>query len=148
MATHSSVLAWRIPGTGEPGGLLSMGSPRVGHNWSNLAATAAEGVKLNSQCGWGKWEEGSRKVRWERKRGEGGEISSLSALWWHTFQEHQVFNPELTKGLRRVNFLGSWWRITGLQQNREDIQMQELEHRTPEQVLGFHTGWNWDLKQV
>ena len=32
MATHSSVLAWRIPGTGEPGGLLSMGSRRVGHN--------------------------------------------------------------------------------------------------------------------
>ena len=32
MATHSSVLAWRIPGTGEPGGLLSMGSPRVGHD--------------------------------------------------------------------------------------------------------------------
>ena len=31
MATHSSVLAWRIPGTGEPGGLLSMGSNRVGH---------------------------------------------------------------------------------------------------------------------
>ena len=32
MATHSSVLAWRIPGTGEPGGLLSMGSHRIGHN--------------------------------------------------------------------------------------------------------------------
>ena len=32
MATHSSVLAWRIPGTAEPGGLLSMGSHRVGHN--------------------------------------------------------------------------------------------------------------------
>ena len=32
MATHSSVLAWRIPGMGEPGGLLSMGSHRVGHN--------------------------------------------------------------------------------------------------------------------
>ena len=32
MATHSSVLAWRIPGTGEPGGLPSMGSHRVGHN--------------------------------------------------------------------------------------------------------------------
>ena len=41
MATHSSVLAWRIPGTGEPGGLLSMGSHRVGHDWSNLAAAAA-----------------------------------------------------------------------------------------------------------
>ena len=32
MATHSSVLAWRIPGTAEPGGLLSLGSHRVGHN--------------------------------------------------------------------------------------------------------------------
>ena len=41
MATHPSVLAWRIPGTGEPGGLPSMGSHRVGHNRSNLAAAAA-----------------------------------------------------------------------------------------------------------
>ena len=32
MATHSSVIAWRIPGMGEPGGLLSMGSHRVGHD--------------------------------------------------------------------------------------------------------------------
>ena len=40
MATHSSVLAWRIPGTAEPGGLPSMGSHRVGHDWSNLAAVA------------------------------------------------------------------------------------------------------------
>ena len=41
MATHSSVLAWRIPGTGEPGGLPSMGSHKVGHDWSDLAAVAA-----------------------------------------------------------------------------------------------------------
>ena len=41
MAAHSSVLAWRIPGMGEPGGLPSMGSHRVGHDWSNLAAAAA-----------------------------------------------------------------------------------------------------------
>ena len=41
MATHSSVLAWRIPGTGEPSGLPSMGSHRVGHDWSDLAAAAA-----------------------------------------------------------------------------------------------------------
>ena len=40
MATHSSVLAWRIPGTGEPGGLPSMGSHRVRHNWSDLAAAS------------------------------------------------------------------------------------------------------------
>ena len=41
MATHSSVLAWRIPRTGEPGGLPSMGSHRVRHDWSDLATAAA-----------------------------------------------------------------------------------------------------------
>ena len=41
MATHLSVLAWRIPGTAEPGGLPSMGSHRVGHDSRNLAAAAA-----------------------------------------------------------------------------------------------------------
>ena len=40
MATHSSVLAWRVPGTGEPGGLLSMGLHRAGHDWGDLAAAA------------------------------------------------------------------------------------------------------------
>ena len=42
MATHSSVLAWRIPGTAEPGGLPSMGSHRVGHDWSDLAAATVD----------------------------------------------------------------------------------------------------------
>ena len=41
MITHSSVLAWRIPRMGEPGGLASMGSHRVRHNWNHLAAAAA-----------------------------------------------------------------------------------------------------------
>ena len=41
MATHCSVFAWRIPGTGEPGGLPSMGSHRVWHDWSDLAAAVA-----------------------------------------------------------------------------------------------------------
>ena len=41
MATHSSVLAWRIPGMWEPGGLPSTGSHRVRHDWSDLAAVAA-----------------------------------------------------------------------------------------------------------
>ena len=41
IAAHSRILAWRIPGTGEPGGLPSMGSHRVGHDLSDLAAAAA-----------------------------------------------------------------------------------------------------------
>ena len=46
MATHSNVLAWRISGMGKPGELPSMGSHRVGHDWSNLAAAAAASVDL------------------------------------------------------------------------------------------------------
>ena len=53
MATHSSVLAWRIPGTGERGGLPSMGSHRIGHDWSDLAAAAkgkrVRGVELEKK---------------------------------------------------------------------------------------------------
>ena len=45
MATHSSVLAWRIPGMGQTGGLPSMGSHRVGHDGSDLTAAAAKTVK-------------------------------------------------------------------------------------------------------
>ena len=48
MATHSSVLAWRIPGTEDPGGLPSMGSHRVGHNCSDLAAAAVGGSAVKN----------------------------------------------------------------------------------------------------
>ena len=49
MATHSSILAWRIPGTVEPGGLPSMGSHRVRHDQSDLAAAAAAASSNSSQ---------------------------------------------------------------------------------------------------
>ena len=60
MATHSRVLAWRIPGTVEPGGLPSMGSHRVGHDWSNLAAAAAA-VLIHPIPVWSHWRR-----NWER----------------------------------------------------------------------------------
>ena len=50
MAAHSSVLAWRIPGTGEPGGLPPMESHRVRHDWSDLAAAAAAAVAWIDFC--------------------------------------------------------------------------------------------------
>ena len=51
-AARSSALTWRIPGTGEPGGLQSMGSHRVGHDWSDLAAAAAAIIyRLDKQQG-------------------------------------------------------------------------------------------------
>ena len=49
MATHSSTLAWKIPWLEEPGGLQSMGSHRVGYDWSDLAAAAEQMVKRASQ---------------------------------------------------------------------------------------------------
>ena len=49
MASHSCILAWRLPGTGEPGGLPSMGSYRVGHDRSDLASAAAAAA-INTEC--------------------------------------------------------------------------------------------------
>ena len=71
MATHSSVLAWRILGMAEPGGLPSMGSHRVGHDCSDLAAAAYSENKLvvirgdSGGRGWAKCESGSKgTVSW------------------------------------------------------------------------------------
>ena len=58
MATHSSVLAWRIPGTGEPGGLLSLGSHRVGHDCSDLAAAAVHGQLI--------YNKGAKNTKWKK----------------------------------------------------------------------------------
>ena len=55
MATHSSILAWRIPWTEEPCGPQSLGLQRVGHDWSDLAATAAGPTSTRTRC----WRPGS-----------------------------------------------------------------------------------------
>ena len=58
MATHSSVLSWSVPGTGEHGGLPSTGSHRVGHDWSDLAAAVLKFIETKSRMviarGWGR----------------------------------------------------------------------------------------------
>ena len=139
MATHSSVLAWRIPGTGEPGGLQSMGSHRVGHDWSNLAAAAAAITKYHSLTGLnnrnflshssGSWKSEIRVLvralflacrappshcvfscLW-------GELSLLCLfLWGHQFYQIRVPNfwPHLTlitssKALFPIQSHEGWW---------------------------------------
>ena len=76
MASHSSVLAWRIPGMGEPGRLLSMASHRVGHDWSDLVAAAAgfpggsDIKEYTCQCRRGKrlgFDPWVRNIPWRRK---------------------------------------------------------------------------------
>ena len=83
MATHSSVVAWRIPGTGEPGGLPSLGLHRVGHDWSDLAAAAAATQNASSVQGgllgvWG--GQGARWQPWFRAADPYGVESNPSAL--------------------------------------------------------------------
>ena len=77
MATHSSVLAWRIPGTAEPGGLPSMGSHRVGHDWSDLAAadSVTSEVPLSSVAGLTAWW-----LRWQPLLGSNSS-STTQKLW-------------------------------------------------------------------
>ena len=72
MATHSSVVAWRIPGMGEPGGLPSMGLHRVGHDWRDLAAAAAN---AEAQETW-VWSLG-----WEDPPGKGMATHSSILVW-------------------------------------------------------------------
>ena len=52
--TYCSIPAWRIPWTEEPGGLASVGSQRVGHNWNNLPCTHTSAIKATepSKCNW------------------------------------------------------------------------------------------------
>ena len=73
MATHSSVLAWRIPGTAEPGGQPSLGSHRVGHDWSDLGAAeynhsiGKRALTNTSFDGQVKFDRSSRKVMFVAK---------------------------------------------------------------------------------
>ena len=75
MATHSGVLAWRIPGVGEPGGLPSMGSHRVGHDGSDSAAAILETEKAmaphSSPLAW--------KIPWMEKPGRLQSMESLES---------------------------------------------------------------------
>ena len=113
MVTHSSVLAWRIPGTGEPGGLPSMGSHKVGHDWSDLAAAAAsDSVVKNLSASAGDTGDegfipGSGKIPWRRKwqpmelpgkfhgQKEPSGLLSMQSQGWTQLSEHACTHREL-----------------------------------------------------
>ena len=112
MAAHSSVLAWRIPGTAEPGGLPSMGSHRVGHDWSDLAAAAAGSMVKNPPTN---AADVALIPGWGRSPGEGhGNPLQYSCLgksmdrgaWWATVHGLQRVGHDLaTKQQQSTNYL-------------------------------------------
>ena len=94
MATHCSVLAWRIPGTAKPGGLPFMGSHRVRHDWSDLAAACSPYLHLS----------------FSEKR-----LSPLSTgvAWCQAGTMESFQGPEKWPWKGHVLFFGGWWLIWG-----------------------------------
>ena len=110
MATHSSVLAWRIPGTGEPGGLQSMGSHRVGHDWSDLAAAAA-GFSLEkaSPLAWKiPWTEEPRRLQSMGSRRVGHDWATSLSLFTSCIGEGNG-NPLQCSCLENPRDGRAWW---------------------------------------
>ena len=100
MAAHSSVLAWRIPGTAEPGGLPSMGSHRVGHDWSDLAAAAGLPWWLSgkgSSCSAGDTDS----IPGSGRSPGGGMATHSSILAWEISRTEEPGRPQ-SMGSQRV----------------------------------------------
>ena len=92
MATHSSILAWRIPGTGEPGGLPSMGSHRVGNDWSDLEAAAAAVGKIDCVL---KSKRGLLKLL----MGRAARISQIRSAWLMSSYGYPLIGYTLLLGI-------------------------------------------------
>ena len=102
LATHSSVLAWRIPGTREPGGLPSMGSHKVGHDWSDLAAAAAAAAFFTVQLSYSYMT--TRKTIALTKWTFIGKVMSLLFNMLSSFQHQTISNifPKITTSNQRI----------------------------------------------
>ena len=98
METHSGVLVWRIPGMGEPGGLSSMGSHRVGYDWSDLAAAAAAAAD----------SENNAIIRiFSRGRGGGGiNRQSRYSVWLYNVLIYllEIIEQITPRGKLHINF--------------------------------------------
>ena len=89
MATHSSVLAWRIPGTAEPGGLPSMGSHRVRHDWSDLAAAAEMITNGRKKRGTKEPLDEGERGEWKRWLKTQHSKNKDHGIWFHHFMKNR-----------------------------------------------------------
>ena len=112
MATHSSVLAWRIPGTGEPGGLPSVGSHRVEHNWSDLAAAAATATESMLQNINKKPPQNGSPKQWKHFYVKF--LGSSLVAWWRGFRAFHAVALVQTL-VRELRF----WKLCGVVKRRK-----------------------------
>ena len=141
MATHSSVLAWRIPETEEPGGLPSMGLHRVGHDWSDLAAAAdwcfakvdtAATHSWTSAAGWNLWmcnspnRKGSRQSGRVPAPGPSSEQVSRDQLIRSGMWGWELFTKKSSKSPKPM----FWARVAGLDKPRNTWTKGEKESFT------------------
>ena len=135
MATHSSVLAWRIPGTGEPCGLLSMGLHRVGHDWSDLAAAAAAARSIlpgeshgrRSLVGCSPW---------------GREESDMTERLHFDFSLSCIGkgngNPLQYSCLENPTDAGAWWAaVSGVAQSRTQLKWLSSSSSSSRECISF-----------
>ena len=112
MATHSSILAWRIPGTGVPGGLPFMGSHRVGQDWGDLAAVAAAHISMASPV--------AQQIKNLPAMQKTQEMRILSLDWEDPLEEEMATHSSTLKGrLLRIEDPGGLQSI-GSQRIRRD----------------------------
>ena len=111
MATHSSTLAWKIPWMEEAGGLLSMGSHRVGHDWCDLAAAAAAIKEMTMQTSevqkmtWGSWSPSDIATSWRTRGIKKGQLRGIfrepSGVECSSYWTSQWQLPSLSRHHRR-----------------------------------------------
>ena len=156
MATHSSVLAWRIPGTGEPGGLPSMGSHRVGHDWIDLAARDGKASAYNvgdlvQSLGWEDSLEKAMathsstlawKIPWAEDRSRLQSMGSqrVGHDWATSFLHFTNSNiKEVTSGSWALSFMDQSNQLDYNREHKQYINCKLPAFRSPQKVICKYT---------
>ena len=144
LATHSSILAWRIPRTEGPSGLQPIGSQRVGHDWSNLARTHTDGLWAN----YTKWNE-TEPIHWKDPnagkdwRQEEKQTTEDETVGWH----HQLngrgfgWTPGVGDGQGGLECCDSWGR-------KESDTTEWLNNKTETNTIWFLLHVKYGKKQT
>ena len=128
MTTHSSILAWRAPGIGEPGGLPPMGSHRVGHDWSDLAV--AYTLSPPTPCTWSTSTFCNFKIYLELNR--------FSSLYYYCSGQVTMLQPPTL--ISHLNYSTDRWKIPWTEERGglQSMGWQRVRHDWMTSLSLFH----------